>query len=235
MNAVVVSSKRKANPAPRQHPSESVPDPGSSDSLLADYQRQMTICRRCVTAGYLKEANPVFHGFATQRVMIIGQAPGVRAHATGVPWSGRSGEILRSWLERAGFPPEQWRETWYLTSLTKCFPGKATQGKGDRAPSGAEIALCADHLQMELQLVRPEVIVTLGKLAASRVIPGANRQSLATLVGSLAQVDLPHGSTTVVPLPHPSGVSRWLNDLANRARVDEGLALLARERERRGL
>jgi uracil-DNA glycosylase len=88
---------------------------------------------------------------------------------------------------------------------------------------------------MELLLVRPEVIVTLGKLAASRVIPGANRQSLATLVGSLAQIDLPHGSTTVVPLPHPSGVSRWLNDPANRARVDEGLALLARERERREL
>lgn len=232
---MVVSSKRKANPAPRQHPPVSVSDSGSADSLLADYQHQMTVCRRCVAAGYLKEANPVFHGFATQRVMIIGQAPGVRAHATGVPWSGRSGEILRGWLEIAGFPPEQWRETWYLTSLTKCFPGKATQGKGDRAPSGAEIALCADHLRTELQLVRPEVIVTLGKMAASRVIPGAIRQSLAALVGTVTEVEQPHGITAVVPLPHPSGVSRWLNDPANRVKVNEGLVLLAEERERRGL
>lgn len=192
----------------------------------------MATCTRCVAAGYLAEANPVFHGYASQRVMIVGQAPGSRAHVTGIPWSGRSGEILRGWLEGAGFPAKKWRETWYLTSLTKCFPGKATQGKGDRAPSRAKIALCNDHLEMEMALVRPEIIVTLGKMAASRIIPGANRRALADLVGTVADVDLAHGMTIVVPLPHPSGVSRWLNDPANRARVDDGLALLANARER---
>jgi uracil-DNA glycosylase len=209
-----------------------VPD---TDLLLEQYQRRMATCTRCVEAGYLHEANPIFHGYARQRVMIVGQAPGVRAHTTGMPWSGRSGEILRDWLANAGFPPDQWRETWYLTSLTKCFPGKAAQGKGDRAPSRAEIALCGDHLEMELKLVRPEVIVTLGKMAASRLLPGASRQPLSTLVGTLATVDLPHGPTSVVPLPHPSGVSRWLNDAANRDRVDEGLFLLNEERERLGM
>ncbi len=192
----------------------------------------MATCTRCVAAGYLAEANPVFHGYASQRVMIVGQAPGSRAHVTGIPWSGRSGEILRGWLEGAGFPAKKWRETWYLTSLTKCFPGKATQGKGDRAPSRAEIALCNDHLEMEMALVRPEIIVTLGKMAASRIIPGANRRALADLVGTVADVDLAHGMTIVIPLPHPSGVSRWRNDPANRARVDDGLALLANARER---
>src|SRR5690606_15650513 len=202
------------------------------DALLAAYQRRMAPCTGCVGAGYLAEANPVFHGYASQRVMIVGQAPGSRAHVTGIPWSGRSGEILRGWLEGAGFPAKKWRETWYLTSLTKCFPGKATQGKGDRAPSRAEIALCNDHLEMEMALVRPEIIVTLGKMAASRIIPGANRRALADLVGTVADVDLAHGMTIVIPLPHPSGVSRWLNDPANRARVDAGLALLADARER---
>jgi uracil-DNA glycosylase family 4 len=235
MSSGQLQQERNENRVSGEESPEAVPDPGGTDMLLADYQRQMATCRRCVAAGYLQEANPVFHGFAAQRVMIIGQAPGVRAHATGVPWSGRSGEILRGWLEPAGFPAEQWRQIWYLTSLTKCFPGKAIQGKGDRPPSGAEIALCSDHLRMELQLVRPKVIVTLGKLAASRMIPGANRQSLAALVGTIAAVNLPHGPAAVVPLPHPSGVSRWLNDPANRARIDEGLALLARERERQGL
>lgn len=211
-----------------------VVDPDERDTLLAAYQQRMATCTRCVAAGYLAEANPVFHGYASQRVMIVGQAPGSRAHLTGIPWSGRSGEILRDWLEGAGFPADQWRQTWYLTSLTKCFPGKAVQGKGDRAPSRAEIALCNDHLEMELALVRPEIIVTLGKMAASRIIPGANRMSLADLVGTLAEVDVPHGHLTVVPLPHPSGVSRWLNDPANRARVDDGLSLLADARERLG-
>lgn len=205
------------------------------DALLKDYQRRMAACTRCVEAGYLHEANPVFHGYARQRVMIVGQAPGVRAGTTGTPWSGRSGDILRSWLEKAGFPPEQWRETWYLTSLTKCFPGKAAQGKGDRAPSRAEIALCSDHLDTELALVRPEIIVTLGKMSASRLIPGANRQPLSALVGTAERVELPHGQTVIVPLPHPSGVSRWLNDPANLALVDSGLALLDRERRARGM
>lgn len=209
-----------------------VVDMDDRDALLEAYQQRMATCTRCVAAGYLAEANPVFHGYASQRVMIVGQAPGSRAHVTGIPWSGRSGEILRGWLEGAGFPAKKWRETWYLTSLTKCFPGKATQGKGDRAPSRAEIALCNDHLEMEMALVRPEIIVTLGKMAASRIIPGANRRALADLVGTVADVDLAHGMTIVVPLPHPSGVSRWLNDPANRARVDDGLALLADARER---
>jgi len=195
----------------------------------------MAMCRRCVEAGFLTEAHPVFHGYAHQRVMIVGQAPGVRAHTTGVPWSGRSGEILREWLARAGFPPEEWRETWYLTSLTKCFPGKATKGQGDRAPSRAEIALCADHLDMELRMVRPEIIVTLGKLAAGRLIPGASRLPLAELVGTTREVDLPHGRTLIVPLPHPSGVSRWLNDPGNRSLVDAAMAVLGEERVRRGL
>lgn len=209
-----------------------VVDMDDRDALLEAYQQRMATCTRCVAAGYLAEANPVFHGYASQRVMIVGQAPGSRAHVTGIPWSGRSGEILRGWLEGAGFPAEKWRETWYLTSLTKCFPGKATQGKGDRAPSRAEIALCNDHLEMEMALVRPEIIVTLGKMAASRIIPGANRRALADLVGTVADVELAHGMTIVIPLPHPSGVSRWLNDPANRARVDAGLALLADARER---
>lgn len=209
-----------------------VVDMDDRDALLEAYQQRMATCTRCVAAGYLAEANPVFHGYASQRVMIVGQAPGSRAHVTGIPWSGRSGEILRGWLEGAGFPAKKWRETWYLTSLTKCFPGKATQGKGDRAPSRAEIALCNDHLEMEMALVRPEIIVTLGKMAASRIIPGANRRALADLVGTVADVELAHGMTIVIPLPHPSGVSRWLNDPANRARVDAGLALLADARER---
>jgi uracil-DNA glycosylase family 4 len=208
------------------------PDP---DGLLAAWQRRMATCTRCVQVGFIPEANPVFHGYASQRVMIVGQAPGVRAHTTGVPWSGRSGEILRGWLEQAGFPAETWRDTWYLTSLTKCFPGKATQGKGDRAPSRAEIALCADHLEMELALVRPEIIVTLGKLSASRLIPGANRQPLSALVGTIAEVDLPHGRTSIVPLPHPSGVSRWLNDTDNQSLVRQGLTKLAEARLQRGI
>lgn len=135
--------------------------------------------------------------------------------------------MLRGWLAMAGFPPERFLDTWYLTSLTKCFPGRATHGKGDRAPSAGEIRLCSDHLAAEIALVQPEIIVTLGKLAAARMIPEARQQTLANIVGAVFKVDLGYGEVTIVPLPHPSGVSRWLNDPANRALTERGLAHLA--------
>lgn len=199
---------------------------------LAGYQTVMRACTRCVGAGYLAVANPIFRGYARQRVMIVGQAPGARAHEHNIPWSGPSGVLLRGWMEQAGFPAEAFFETWYLTSLTKCFPGKAPGSNGDRAPSAAEIRLCNDHLERELALVRPELIVTLGRLSAVALIPGSRKLTLGQLVGTLQQAAPEHGDVPIVPLPHPSGVSRWRNDPANRALVDQGLVLLNNARKR---
>ena len=195
----------------------------------------MRACTRCVEAGFLTTAHPVFRGNAGQRVMIVGQAPGIRANELDVPWSGPSGVMLRGWMARAGFPEEAFFETWYLTSLTKCYPGKAAGGKGDRVPSAAEISLCHDHLEREIALVQPELIVTLGRLAAVALIPGARKLALGELVGAMRRVDLGYGEIPIVPLPHPSGVSRWRNDPGNRALIDQGLILLDGERERLGL
>ena len=187
------------------------------------FQARMQACRRCVTAGFLTEAHPVFQGHADQVRMLIGQAPGARAHVHGVPWSGPSGKLLREWFSRAGFDPDRFLDDWYLTSLTKCFPGKAAAGSGDRAPSARERALCRPHLEGEIGYVRPHLVVTLGRMAADAVIPGAKRLSLKGLVGSVHEVNLGYGTVPVVPLPHPSGVGRWLNDPANRALVDVAL------------
>ena len=159
--------------------------------------------------------------------MIVGQAPGPRAHLSGVPWSGASGTLLRKWFAGAGFDPDHFLNDWYFTSLTKCFPGKAKHGAGDRVPSAAERALCRTHLDAEIALVQPRLIVTLGRLAADALIPGARSMTLRGLVGSSFTVDLGYGLVTLVPLPHPSGVGRWLNDPANRALVDRGLAHVA--------
>lgn len=209
-------------------------EPARTQALGA-YQAAMRGCTRCVAAGYLAGANPVFRGDAAQRLMIVGQAPGARAHERGVPWSGPGGDILKRWLAEAGFATESFLETWYLTSLTKCFPGPSPNGKGDRAPSAAEIRLCADHLSTEIALVRPEIVVTLGRLAAAALIPGARRLTLAELVGTTFDVDLGYGAVVVVPLPHPSGVSRWRNDPANQALTARALAELGRIAGERGL
>lgn len=195
----------------------------SCTNALAEMQRELSGCTRCVEAGFIREARPVFRGRAGHRRMIVGQAPGARGHRNGVPWSGTSGDVLRAWFARSGYPPEEFLESWYFTSLTKCFPGKVAGGKGDRAPSAAERKLCAPWLEGELALVRPELIVTLGRLAAEALVPGARRLGLGELVGTVWSVDLGWNEIPVVPLPHPSGVSRWLNDAVNRTLVEGGL------------
>jgi len=199
--------------------------------LLESVQRTIMTCTRCVEAGYLPDANPIFRGHAGLRNMIVGQAPGPRAHLSGTPWSGASGTLLRRWFAQAGFDPDRFLDDWYFTSLTKCFPGKARNGAGDRAPSAPERVLCRPHLDAELDLVRPRLIVTLGRMAVDALIPGARSMTLRDLVGSDFAIDLGFGPIAVVPLPHPSGVGRWLNDPDNRLLVSSGLDRLAALRE----
>lgn len=200
--------------------------PHRSDTRLIRLHSQIRACRQCVHAGYLSEAHPIVRGGMEHRQMLVGQAPGAHAHKAGVPWSGASGVLLRSWFAKAGFPPESFLESWYFTSLTKCFPGKVAGGKGDRAPSAAERRLCASWLESEIAFVQPAVIVTLGRLAAEALVPETRRLPLSEIVGHAWTIDSGYGSVTVIPLPHPSGVSRWRNDPANAALVEQALALL---------
>lgn len=194
-------------------------------------------CCRCVEAGHIPSAWPVFHGTRAARLMVIGQAPAESAAERPLPFSGASGVVLRRWLARAGFDDGALHDPrrFYLTSLTKCFPGKARQGDGDRAPSRDEIDLCRPNLAAELRLVQPELILALGRLAIDALVPSLRRVPLAGAVGEARAAELPEaGTALVLPLPHPSGVSRWHNAPANRARVDLALDWLASERERRG-
>ena len=215
----------------------SPPSPDTQDAPAADRQAaldlvhaKITACTRCVEAGFIPTSLPIFHGHAGQRLMIVGQAPGPTAGKRPLPFSGPSGRALQGWLERAGFPPGALHRDFYLTSLTKCFPGPAIGGgKGDRPPSAREIALCAGHLDREIALVRPEIVVSLGRMAAERLDPTARKAPLAELVGSVRPAARAGHTFRLIPLPHPSGVSRWLNDPAHRARLDAALAVLARE------
>ncbi len=202
--------------------------------VQADIRR----CTHCVDAGYIPSAHPILRGNATARIMVIGQAPGGEAAERPLPYSSATGRTLRAWLARAGFPDDAFHDAdrFYLTSLTKCFPGKAKTGGGDRAPSRREIALCSGHLTTELHLVQPELILSLGRLSIEAMLPSVRGLPLAAIVGTPRPAELPllrEIGTLVLPLPHPSGISRWLNHPDHRARVDAGLEWLAQERERR--
>ena len=217
-------------PVLRTSPATQDANPADRQAALELVHGEIAACRRCVEAGFIPAALPIFHGHAGLRLMIVGQAPGPTAGERPLPFTGASGRTLQGWLERAGFPPGALHDQFYLTSLTKCFPGPALSGgKGDRPPSAREIALCAGHLDREIALVRPEIVVSLGRMAAERLDPTGRRLPLADLVGSVRDAERAGHMFRLVPLPHPSGVSRWLNEPAHRARLEAGLAVLRRE------
>jgi uracil-DNA glycosylase len=191
---------------------------------LAAAQRGNAACRLCADAGFPIASAPVFEGRAGQRAYLLGQAPGAVEAEQGRPWRGRAGTTLRRWLR---LDEEAFYDAFYCASVTRCYPGKAPSGRGDRTPAATEQALCARWLEAELRLLRPALIVTVGALAARRLL-GVER--LAGAVGASFVLD----AAIAVPLPHPSGASGWLHDPVNRARLGKALTHVRRELERVG-
>jgi uracil-DNA glycosylase len=179
-------------------------------------QRDHRACTRCVDAGHLARAHPVFSGRAGQRIMLIGQAPGPVEDDVTRPFAGRAGAQLMRWFTRAGFSGDaDVRERVFMTSMTTCFPGRLPTNSGDRRPSTREVALCAGWLDEYLAWLQPAVIVCIGGLAHGRFLPG---RRLETIVGDAWSAQgaviagIPDSMPALLPLPHPSGHSRWLND-----------------------
>jgi uracil-DNA glycosylase len=178
---------------------------------------KMQACRRCLEAGFSITPGAIFSGPSTARVMIVGQAPGVTEVEAQRPFNASSGRRLFQWLAEAGWDEDEFRTTQYMTAITKCYPGKSPGGKGDRAPSHAEQKLCAPFLEQELVLVRPEIVVPVGGLAIRRFL---GKVKLADVVGTATQDDK---GRWIVPLPHPSGASLWLNKPEHQALVQRAI------------
>lgn len=195
---------------------------GALDALHAE----MRACRRCLEEGHSIVPGAVVSGVSKAQVMIVGQAPGSTECETGRPFNGPSGTRLFEWLAEAGWDEEAFRATQYMTAITKCYPGRASSGKGDRAPSRAEQKLCAPFLEREIALVAPQVIVPVGSMAVQRFV---GRVRLTDVVGKRIEQE----QRLIIPLPHPSGVSLWLNRRENQERVSQALGHLRQLRRER--
>lgn len=189
----------------------------------AALQAEIGACRRCLEAGYDITPGPVRSGPAPAALMLIGQAPGITEGQVKRPFNASSGTRLFQWLARAGLEEDEFRRRYYMTAVTKCYPGKHPRGKGDRKPSSVEQKLCRPFLDREIALVRPRIILAVGGLAIQTVVGRAVR--LDEAVGRVYEVQ----GRSVLPLPHPSGASLWLNRPENQARLSQALALLRDE------
>lgn len=215
-----------ANQALQNNVDKSVIDERATE--IAFLQQQIKVCRLCQQHDYIPVAHPIVSGRASDRILVIGQAPGHRSTAKDIPFSGPGGRILQKWLEQAGFPPGYLHEHSYLSSLTRCDPGKNPRGNGDRKPSPQEIALCRPYLEAELRIVQPKVVLLVGTMAIEAY---SRKGRLEDIIGTYEERD----GMLFLPLPHPSGVSRWLNDADHQQLLQQALRLLSGWRVRYGL
>lgn len=193
---------------------------------LKELHRQMRACRLCLEQGYEITPPAIFSGGEGARLMTIGQAPGITEVEAGRPFNAGSGTRLFEWLSGAGIEEEWFRTTQYMTSVTKCYPGRAKSGSGDRVPTRSEQKLCRPYLDREIELVDPEVIIPIGRLAVNLYFPRS--LNLTEIIGRQKQVD----GCWIVPLPHSSGASRWHQKESNRALIDRAVGLIGEHVQR---
>jgi uracil-DNA glycosylase len=122
------------------------------------------------------------------------------------------------WFAQAGMDEEAFRQRVYMAAVCRCFPGKA-KGGGDRVPSPDEIARCRRHLTREVELLRPRLVIPVGKLAIAQIYSEVDK--LAEIIGDARSGELAGHAFDVIALPHPSGASTW-------HRTEPGKTLLAR-------
>jgi uracil-DNA glycosylase len=188
--------------------------------------RDLRECRACHFAGYLDEVESVPIALdpapdaPMPRILLVGQAPGLRATITDRPFAGAAGEKLRSWFEQGGIPRDDFWRAIHFAAVTRCYPGRLPGAKGDRVPSPREQALCRPWLDELFEIVRPRVVLLVGLLAIRTFLGPV--KSLTAVVGTTVTRD----GVLYIPLPHPSGVSRWLNEPANVAAVAQAMRIL---------
>jgi uracil-DNA glycosylase len=181
---------------------------------------KLAACRRCALAPAIL---PIVSHARAPRAMLVGQAPGQTETGGGKPFAGRAGRTLFKWLERAGLDEPTAREWLYISAITRCYPGPHPGGRGDRVPSPAERERCADWLDEEIRIIRPTLIIPVGRLAIDRFL---GPRPLADLVGSAHDFTYEREKAVVVPLPHPSGASSWIHQAGNRALLERALDLI---------
>jgi uracil-DNA glycosylase len=156
-------------------------------------------------------------------LFLIGQAPGIREPMAQKNFAWTAGKRLFQWFLTIGMMEEKIRKNAYITAVTKCYPGKAKHGKGDRKPNPQEVENCAPYLDEALRITSPSVVVLIGSLAIERIM---GHQPFSEVIGKEFQKELPGGPAWVIPIPHPSGASPWPYMPGNKEKLERAFNLI---------
>jgi uracil-DNA glycosylase len=158
------------------------------------------------------------------KILLVGQAPGDKEPALGKPFAWTAGKQLFKWFATLGVDEEAFRGSVYMAATCRCFPGKQPRG-GDRVPSDDEVANCRPWLESELELLRPELLIPIGRLAIEQFLPA---RPLVEQIGKTFEIARGRRRIDVIPLPHPSGASTWPRTEPGKSLTTRALQLLGR-------
>jgi uracil-DNA glycosylase len=190
-------------------------------SALQQHVGALRACRKCPNM----RSTPVCGAPVLSRVMLVGQAPGVKEPILGRPFAWTAGKAMFNWFEReTGITETQFRNTVYMSAVCRCFPGKNSHG-GDRVPSKNEVGECGAWLRAEISILQPGLVIAVGKLAIGQFLD--ELPMLTGLVGNIIRIEKFGTTFDLVPLPHPSGASPWHRIEPGKTLTKRALALIA--------
>jgi uracil-DNA glycosylase len=195
--------------------------------VLQAHQTALRMCSRCdAMSGPAVVCQP-----ALSRMLLVGQAPGDKEPALGRPFAWTAGKQLFKWFGELGLDEAQFRKHVYMAAVCRCFPGKNPKG-GDRVPSPQEVANCRPWLDREIELLSPELIVPVGRLAIEQFLAP---RPLVERIGTSHRIVRDGRKLDLIPLPHPSGASTWPRTEPGKTLTAAALKLIARHSTWRSL
>jgi len=172
---------------------------------LQQHQKKLQQCVLCP-----QMHGPAVHGLPVEsQVMLIGQAPGFKEIEVLRPFAWTAGKKLFSWFNTIGCNEKSLRQGVYFSAICRCYPGKkitAKKAHGDRMPGKNEIKQCSQWLRAEIEILKPQLIILVGKLAIAQFMP-VNK--LDEVIGKIHRITINGYQCDAIPLPHPSGASTW--------------------------
>lgn len=188
------------------------------ETLIKSHVKELNACQLCP----LMVGPVVSHHAMLSKVMLVGQAPGPKEGEFGKPFAWTAGKTLFRWFASIGVDEELFRKRAYMAAVCRCFPGKTKHG-GDRVPSKEEVANCSQWIKREFELLDPELVIPVGRLAIDQFI---DYSKLTDVIGKVHKVEVEGRKRDFIPLPHPSGASTWFKKDPGKTLTEDALKLL---------
>lgn len=197
-------------------------------STVKKHLAALSACERCP-----RMHKPVVAGRpVASKVILVGQAPGDKEPVMGRPFAWTAGKTLFKWFNGSlGWTEDEVRDRIYFAAVCRCFPGKRPEG-GDRVPAPDEIVNCSAWLEREFALLKPSLVLPVGKLAIAQFMEPA---PLNDVIGKKFSIAYRGHPVDCIPLPHPSGASPWHRMEPGKTLLNRALALVAKHEAMRSI